>query len=554
MQYWKYALIITVLVCSGCYPQQPLAPVPDPTAAVLADPVSATSEESELPSAENTVEVEVGVETGAETVAEAGVRTQEPVAVAPKLVEEATLDPVVEPSALYYSGDIPLTDHARIDKFVDYYTHAGRGTFEVWLERASRYIPNIQEVFAEEEIPLDLAYLALIESGLNMRAYSWAHAAGPWQFIESTGQLYGLTNDWWQDGRLDIEKSTLAAAKHLKYLGNRFEDDWYLAVAAYNAGGGTVNKAITKSGSRDFWVLSQGSVLREETCDYLPKLLATLTIVKDLETYGFAELDFQAPYAFDTVNLESSTDLEVIAGLCGVTYEEIKELNPELKRWCTPPGVENYPIHVPVGTAQKVADLYALLPVDQRARYYRHQIKSGDTLLALAQKYSIRVADIISLNKIVNPRALQIGQDLILPLSEDYSALPVAELADSYKRSSRTAYTVCKGDSLWAIARRFDVSEKELRVWNKLGWSDYLQPGQKLMVSKSSTSTATKIAAASSGQKTKVIYQVVPGDTLWGIGKQFNVATDEILHWNELSREHVLQPGQKLTLMVAVNT
>lgn len=410
-------------------------------------------------------------------------------------------------------------------------------------------------MFAEQEVPLDLAYLALIESGFNMRAYSWAHAAGPWQFIEGTGELYGLTNDWWQDGRLDIERSTLAAAKHLKYLSKRFDGNWYLAVAAYNAGGGTVNKAIRKSDSKDFWVLSQGSVLREETRNYLPKLLATLTIVKDLEAYGFADVDFLEPFAFDTVAMASSTDLEVIADFCGVSYKEIKDLNPELKRWCTPPSVKNYPLRVPAGTAQKVSELYSLLPTDQRARYERHQIKSGDTLQALAKKYQIRVDDIVSLNKINNPRGLQIGQNLILPLKEGYTTLPLAELGDSYKRSSRQSYTVRKGDSLWVISRRFDVSEKELRVWNKLGWSDLLQPGQKLMVSKAGASKATKaVVAASNGPTKKMVYKVAQGDTLWGIGRQFNVATDEIRRWNELSKGHILQPGQKLTLMVAANT
>jgi membrane-bound lytic murein transglycosylase D len=537
MQYWKYALIFIVLFFSGCYLKPSvdtaLRPAEKPAGAVAS---AAVAERDTFALAAATL-------------------MEEPAVVATEAAEEEGAEPVPEPAVLPYTGDISLDAHERIDKYVDYYTHAGRGTFKLWLERAARYVPRIQVVFSEEGVPLDLAYLALIESGFNMRAYSWAHAAGPWQFIESTGNLYGLTNDWWQDGRLDIERSTLAAAKHLKYLSNRFDGNWYLAVAAYNAGGGTVNKAIRKSGSQDFWELTQGSVLRDETRNYLPKLLATLTIVKDLKAYGFDDLEFQKPFVFETVSMASSTDLEVIAGFSGATYKEIKELNPELKRWCTPPAMENYPLRVPVGTAQKVAELYGLLPADQRARYQRHQIKSGDTLLALANKYRIRVDDIISLNGIKNARSLQIGQNLILPLKEGYTALPMAELADSYKRSKRKSYTVRKGDSLWTIARRFDVSEKELRVWNKLGWSDYLKPGQKLMVSAVGASSAVKVAAAAeTGPTKKMVYRVAPGDTLWGIGKQFNVATEEIRRWNELSKGHILQPGQKLTLMVASNT
>ena len=457
-------------------------------------------------------------------------------------------------SPLPYFGDFPLSDHARVRKIINQYSVTHRKMFGRWLERAGRYIPKIQMVFADEGIPLDLAYLAMIESGFNLRAYSWAHAAGPWQFIEGTGKLYGLKNDWWQDGRLDIEMSTRAAAKHLKYLYKRFDGDWYLAVAAYNAGGGKVRKAVRKSGSRDFWTLTAGRVLREETKNYLPKLLAALNIVKHLDAYGFANLDFDEPLEYETVTLESSTDLEIIARFCGVEYRDIKELNPSLKRWCTPPGVRDFALHVPFGSASRVRSLYAQLPEDQRAHYHRHQIKSGDTLQVLAKKYRIRVADIIALNDIKNPRALQIGQNLILPLKAGYTKLPADSLADSYVRSRRRTYRVRSGDSLWSISRKFGVTQKQLRVWNKLGWSNILRPGQVLAVSRPGVRVVAKTKVKSKkGPSRKLIYKVVPGDTLWGIGRQFDVATDEIRRWNNLSSNHILRPGQKLTLKVSTS-
>ncbi len=450
---------------------------------------------------------------------------------------------------LPYSGDFPLSSHPRIDRLIKRYTGPQKKTFAQWLERAGRYIPRIQMIFAAEGLPLDLAYLAMIESGFNVRAYSWAHAAGPWQFIESTGRLYGLQNDWWQDGRLDLEKSTRAAAKHLKYLHRRFDGDWYLAIAAYNAGGGKVRRAVKAAGSSDFWTLTEGKVLREETRNYLPKLLAALNIVKDPGKYGFTELNIKPPLKYEIVTLESTTDLEVIAGFAGIGYRQLKELNPELKRWCTPPGVRNYQLRVPWGSSDRVNSLYAQLPPDQRARYHRHQVKSGDTLQLLARKYRIRVDDIIALNKISNPRAIQIGTNLILPLKEGFTQLPVNELTDSYVRSRRRTYRVRNGDSLWSIARRFDVSEKQLRVWNKLGWSNLLRPGQVLAVSKPGVRTVAK-AAKKAGPTRKLVYEVMPGDTLWGIGRQFDVATDEIRRWNALSSGHILRPGQKLTLLV----
>ena len=464
---------------------------------------------------------------------------------------EAVDDYLTEEAPLPYNGDFPLSHHERVDKLIARYTGSQKKTFSRWLERAGRYIPKIQMVFASEGIPLDLSYLAMIESGFNVRAYSWANAAGPWQFIESTGRLYGLQNDWWQDGRLDLEKSTRAAAQHLKYLHDRFDGNWYLAVAAYNAGGGKVRQAIKAGQSTDFWALVDGNVLREETKNYLPKLLATLEIVKDLDAYGFNDLDFDEPLAYETIILASSTDLEIIAGFAGVSYEELKELNPELKRWCTPPGVKNFPLHVPFGTARQISALYAELPPDQRAHYHRHQIKAGDTLRALAREYHIQVDDIIALNNIKNPRTIQIGTNLILPLKEGYTSLPVNELADSYVRSRRKTYHVRSGDSLWSIARRFSVTEKELRVWNKLGWSNMLKPGQLLAVSKPGAVRVAQQSHIRKGPTRKLVYKVMPGDTLWGISRQFDVDTEQIMRWNELSKEHVLQPGQKLTLMVA---
>ncbi|SEA54156.1 membrane-bound lytic murein transglycosylase D [Desulfuromusa kysingii] len=470
----------------------------------------------------------------------------------PDFLPEPITDYLQVNTPLPYFGDFPLATHPRVDKLIQRYSGANKRTFAHWLERASRYVPKIQLVFADEGIPLDLAYLAMIESGFNVRAYSWAHAAGPWQFIESTGQLYGLQNDWWQDGRLDLEKSTRAAAKHLKYLYKRFDGDWFLAVAAYNAGGGKVRRSIKKSGSRDFWVLTEGAVLREETKNYLPKLLAALYIVKDPYAYGFTDLKLSPPLEYETVTLETSTDLEIIAEFCGITYAELKELNPELKRWCTPPGVKNYQLRVPFGSATQVRSAYAQLPEDQRASYHRHQIKSGDTLQVLARKYHIRVDDIIALNNISNPRALQIGQNLILPLKQGYTDLPKNSLQDSYVRSRRKIYKVRKGDSLWSIAQKNNVTQKELRIWNKLGWSNLLRPGQILVVSKSGARTVAK-TQTQQGPSRKMIYHVVPGDTLWDIGRQFNIATEQILRWNELSQEHILRPGQKLTLMVSAS-
>ncbi|MGE4580095.1 MAG: LysM peptidoglycan-binding domain-containing protein [Desulfuromonadales bacterium] len=445
--------------------------------------------------------------------------------------------------------DFPVVENEKVQYFIDYYARRSPTAFRRWLERSGRYLPMMRQIFAEEGLPQDLTYLAMIESGFNNRAYSWAHAAGPWQFIESTGKIFGLRNDWWRDERRDFEKSTRAAARFLRDLHRQFDGDWYLAIASYNAGGGKLRQAIRKYNTRDFWELSHGSYLQNETKNYVPKLLAVTLIAKEPEKYGFTDLEYEQPLDFEVARIPSATDLEIVADLCGVPYDEIKALNPELKRWSTPPGEKDYALRVPVGTLGAFTEKYAAIPADERANYARHRIRQGDTLLALAKTHGIRVDDIIALNNIKNPRALRVGMDLILPLKKGFTHRPINELSDDYVRSKRATYTVRKGDSLWSVARRFGVREKELRVWNRLGWSNVIRPGQTLIVSATSAKPV-KTAAKKTGPVRKIVYRVKSGDTLWGIGRQFDVGTHQIMDWNNLSQEHVLRPGDSLTLMV----
>ncbi len=443
--------------------------------------------------------------------------------------------------------DFPVVENDRVRYFIDLYSGNARGTFKRWLERSGRYLPMMREIFSQYDLPLDLTYLAMIESGFTDRAYSWAHAAGPWQFIESTGRVYDLHVDWWLDERRDPEKATHAAARFLRDMYEFFDGDWYLAVASYNAGMGKIQRAIEMYDSRDFWEISRGKYLQEETKHYLPKLLAALTIAKQPEKYGFTDLDYHEPLTYDVVEVSTATDLELVAELCGVSYEEIKKLNPELKRWSTPPAADKHSLRLPPGSSEPFLEKFLQIPVAERARYKRHEVVSGDTLLRIAKRHGIQVDDIVRLNKVSNPRALKIGSTLILPLRQGYTSRPLDELEDDYVRSYRRSYTVREGDSLWKISRRFEVSEKQLRVWNKLGWSNLLRPGQKLVVS-----AAGAKSTRSNRQPTKqLVYEVKSGDTLWDIGQRYNVGTREIMNWNNLDHDHVLHPGDSLTLMVA---
>ena len=292
--------------------------------------------------------------------------------------------------------DIPYEYNSWVEKWVDYFTGRGRRHFARYLARLGRFMPYIHAVTDHYGVPRDLVYLSMIESGFNVRAKSWASAVGPWQFIKSTGAMYGLNVDYYIDERRDVQKSTHAATRHLRDLYEEF-GHWYLAFAAYNAGAGKVRNAIRKHG-RNFWDMTRGRYLRAETKNYVPKILAAALIAKNPEKYGFRGIRYQIPIAFETVRVSGPTDLEVAAECAGVDPDLVRLLNPELLRDMTPPHIPNYELKIPRGTKGRFKRQYAKLRPSDRVRIHYYTTERGDTVKSVAKHWGVSQKDLAAAN------------------------------------------------------------------------------------------------------------------------------------------------------------
>jgi membrane-bound lytic murein transglycosylase D len=366
---------------------------------------------------------------------------------------------------------IPLTVNKRVEKWLDYFRGKGRREMERWLNRSPRYRPMIAEILDEEGLPSELFYLAVIESGLNPNAYSRAHACGMWQFISSRARLNGLRVDWWVDERRDPEKATRAAAAYLKELYQMF-GSWELALAGYNSGEGRVARAQKKRPScEDYWCLD----LPRETENFVPKFIAAALIGEDPEAHGFSRPKAAAPLAYDTIEVAEATDISVIAEGAGTTADEIQKLNPALRRWCTAPEGPPTVVRVPRGTASACRTALASIPAEERVSWRRHRISRGETLSEIAVHYGTSVRGILTVNDIRNPHRIHPGDYLIIPIGPT-----VAPGAGGYGETF--VYTVCRGDTITKIARRFGKRTQDVLKWNGLGWRSRIYPGDTITI------------------------------------------------------------------------
>jgi len=384
--------------------------------------------------------------------------------------------------------DIPIVINVKVEQFVQYFQTRGRKVFSIWLARSERYIPFMRSLLKESGLPEDLVYMALIESGFNPYAYSRAKASGPWQFIYLTGKRYGLISNWWIDERRDPEKSTLAAARYLKDLYDMFEC-WYLAAAGYNAGERKIATAMKRYRTEDFWELTKHRYLKRETKDYVPQMIAAALIAKDPEKYGFVGIEYQEPLRYEKVKVPEVTDLRLVAQACEVNLDEIKELNPELSRWCTPPNFPDYMIKIPFGKKELFSKNFQTLYSGERFQFKTHLVKKGDTFATIAKLYRVDIEPILEMNRLNKKSRLSAGMNLLIPLPKDDGPKPdqmAKKKPGGTDRGSKpvqtVTYTIKKGDTLWSIANEMGVNLGALSRWNNLYPEKKLLPGDKLKI------------------------------------------------------------------------
>jgi membrane-bound lytic murein transglycosylase D len=432
------------------------------------------------------------------------------------------------------------------------------------VERARPYLHLIIEEIEQRKIPMEIALLPVVESAFQPFAYSHGRAAGLWQFVPGTGKRFGLRQTWWYDGRRDVAASTGAALDYLQYLHRYFDGDWLHALAAYNSGEGTVGRAIRKNRRKgkptDYWSLD----LPKETEGYVPKLLAISRLVANPPAHGVV-LDTveDTPY-LTTVDIGSQIDLDLAAELAEISLEEVYRYNPGYNRWATDPKGPHQ-LLVPIDKAETLIANLSKYPEKERIAWKRHTIRSGEVLGVLAERYRTTVSLIKSVNGI-SGNNIRAGQTLIIPAArrdlERYRLSSNQRLKSIQNRSRnghKQEYRVRQGDTLWSIARKYDVGVKQLAKWNGMAPRDPLKPGKKLVIwTKDRKQVSTVINPAEfvhpfdQNTRRRIGYTVRSGDSLARISQRFRVSIDNLKRWNQLEGRKYLQPGQRLTLYVDV--
>jgi len=462
-------------------------------------------------------------------------------------------------------SDLPLMMTDQVAGYINYFSNRGRGTIERAFARSGQYEDMIRRTLKAEGVPQDLIYLAQAESGFHPLAVSRAGARGMWQFMGSRAKGYGLERNWWVDDRQDPEKATRAAAHHLHDLYNQF-GDWYLAMAAYNSGPGTVQNAVKRTGYADFWELYRRNVLPKETRNYVPIIVAVTIMAKNPDQYGLASVVKDKPVPYDSVRINYPIDLRLVAECVDASAADLQELNPSLLRLTTPKSQE-FDLHVPAGSAERFQTAVASIPVDKRVWWRYHKVQPGETLASIARTYHSSPKSIAEANSL-DDDALSPESRLIIPIA------PGKQTDTSTYSRVVTRYKIRHGDTVQSVAENFGISPKMIRTWNRLK-GDSLAGRKVLLVRLPVTAPArsdsggTKVARSSShstshattqqaASKTSshhtatqsasgvVHHKVKPGETFYSIATSYNTTVSALQHDNH--NVATLRPGMILVV------
>lgn len=447
-------------------------------------------------------------------------------------------------------SDLPLMMTDQVAGYINYFSTRGRPTLEHGLTLSGRYRDLIESVLKEEGVPLDLIYLAQAESGFHPYAVSRVGARGIWQFMGSRAKGYGLHRDLWVDDRQDPEKSTRAAAHHLKDLYNQF-GDWYLAMAAYNSGPGTVQSAVKRTGYADFWELYRRNVLPKETRNYVPIIVAVAIMTKNPSQYGLQNVIPDPPMKYDTVKINYPVDLRLVAECIDVTPSELQELNPALLRMTTPKG--HFDLHLPVGTVDKYQAAIAGIPADMRLWWRYHTVDRGETLMSLSRTYQTPLKTIASANQLDLSDTIEAGAKLVIPIAPGRH-----NRGDSQTYARRlTIYRVRRNDTLESVSNNLGIAPSTIRHWNRMK-GDSLAGRRVLYVhlpvsptvaamehpSKRKSHHTSELAASKSGSPVR--HTVKRGETLYSIANNYKTSVKAIKQTN--ANVATLRPGMVLVI------
>ncbi len=425
--------------------------------------------------------------------------------------------PYVPSAHTHPYGTVPLVLNSHVERNLDYFQVGIPDRFQSYLDRYEKYKNLVEQIFIEFGLPPELGHLSLVESGFNPRAYSRARASGPWQFMKATGRMYGLNVSWYVDERRDPVKSTIAAAHHLRDLYDQF-GSWPLALGAYNAGGGKISRAIRRTGTRDFWKIRRTWYIRRETKEYVPRFIAATLIASHPSDYGFSVAQVE-PYSYDEVLIHKRVHLKAVAKTTGITFENLRELNPELRRSIVPSQRKGYPLKVPAGMGPVVKKQHDRIqpwtqPAPPPTTWYR--VRYGDNLSVVAKRYGMKVRALKRLNRL-SGNLIRVGQRLRVRAHD----APV-DLKSRW-------YTVRRGDNLSDIAQRFGTSITAIKRLNNLS-GNLIRVGDKLQLRGKPNTVARQ------GEKW---YRVRRGDSLWEIAKRFRVSVRDLKVLNNLTTSFI---------------